>query len=319
MFQLGDWAAAGQLTGRLLSLEPPGGTAAFPRLASGLLRLWQGDAPAARTDITQALRDSGQAMVPEAASAGYSLLARVASAQHRFEEARQLVRTGLAECAGSDGPAHIIRLAAAGVHAEAECGQAAASRRRRDELSCAVTTASELIGLAHRTAAGMTSELAVASAELATAEADWARLAPREQQDEAAREAVRRWDALCFRYPAAHARLRLCNALLTTSGPSAEAAAELRAALGAADALGARIRKLAARARVAVEPEPTAEPAAAPPSFPGAVQSGPSSGLTGRERQVLELLAVGSTNKNIAQTLFISEKTVSAPGSRKPL
>jgi DNA-binding NarL/FixJ family response regulator len=34
-------------------------------------------------------------------------------------------------------------------------------------------------------------------------------------------------------------------------------------------------------------------------------------GLTARERQVLELLAEGSTNRRIAETLFITEKTVS--------
>jgi DNA-binding CsgD family transcriptional regulator len=214
MILLGDWATADQLTGRLLSLEPPGGTAAFPRLASGLLRLWQGDAAAARADITRALRDCGPAVVPEAASAGGQL--------------------------GPPGPG--------GQHEEA---------------------------------------------------ARWG-------------EAVRRWDALCFPYPAAHARWRRGQALLATSGPPAEAVGELRAVLAAADQLGARalarqIRMLAARARVAVEPEP----AAAPPGPPATPAPGPSPGLTGRERQVLELLALGHTNKHIARARFISEKTVS--------
>jgi DNA-binding CsgD family transcriptional regulator len=42
-----------------------------------------------------------------------------------------------------------------------------------------------------------------------------------------------------------------------------------------------------------------------------AVERGPLTRLTGREREVLDLLADGATNRAIAQTLFISEKTAS--------
>ena len=42
-----------------------------------------------------------------------------------------------------------------------------------------------------------------------------------------------------------------------------------------------------------------------------ASREGPLSRLTPREREVLDLLATGATNKTIATTLFISEKTVS--------
>jgi DNA-binding NarL/FixJ family response regulator len=42
-----------------------------------------------------------------------------------------------------------------------------------------------------------------------------------------------------------------------------------------------------------------------------AVQEGPFSRLTPREREVLDLLATGAPNKMIAADLFISEKTVS--------
>ena len=38
---------------------------------------------------------------------------------------------------------------------------------------------------------------------------------------------------------------------------------------------------------------------------------GPLSRLTPREREVLDLLATGATNRTIADTLVISEKTVS--------
>jgi DNA-binding CsgD family transcriptional regulator len=82
--------------------------------------------------------------------------------------------------------------------------------------------------------------------------------------------------------------------------------------VAAADALGAKalareIRKLGARARIDLEPVPSNEPPGArQPATPGT-----SIAFTARERQVLELLAEGLTNRRIAESLFITEKTVS--------
>jgi DNA-binding CsgD family transcriptional regulator/tetratricopeptide (TPR) repeat protein len=313
MILLGDWAAARQLIGRLLNLEPPGGAAAFVRMAAGLLHLWQGEATTARAALARALQDSERSMVPEVASVGYARLAQVAAAEQRFDEARELVKTGLSVCAGSDGAAHLIRLAAAGVHAEAERAQAAAARHRGKEAASAVATASKLISRVRSAAQAGIDELAVTSAEVATAEADWARLRPGESDEVARwRDAVGRWDALGFPYPAAHARWRLSHALLSRSGSSAEASQELRSTLAAADALGAnalarQIRKLGARARVDLQSVLSDEDSSARE----AATPGTSTGLTARERQVLELLAEGLTNQRIAKTLFITEKTAS--------
>jgi DNA-binding CsgD family transcriptional regulator len=313
MILLGHWSTAQQMISRLLNLEPPGGAAAFVRMAAGLLRLWQGEAAAGRTDLAQALRDSERSMVPEVASVGYARLAQVATAEQRFDEARELVRTGLSVCAESDGAAHVIRLAAAGVHAEAERAQAAAARHRGKQAASAAETASELVSRMHSAAEAGIGELAVTSAEVATAEADWAWLQPGESDEVARwRDVVGRWDALCFPYPAARARWRLSYALLDRSGSQAEASQQLRSALAAAHALGAnalarQIRKLGARARVDLESVPSDEgPRPREPATPGTL-----TGLTARERQVLELLAEGLTNRRIAKALFITEKTAS--------
>lgn len=46
--------------------------------------------------------------------------------------------------------------------------------------------------------------------------------------------------------------------------------------------------------------------------LPGeAIDTGPLSRLTPREREVLDLLTTGATNKTIASTLFVSNKTAS--------
>ena len=58
-----------------------------------------------------------------------------------------------------------------------------------------------------------------------------------------------------------------------------------------------RAYRLATRTRVPLPEKPS--------------QTGPLSRLTPREREVLDLLATGATNKKIAGKLFISEKTAS--------
>ena len=64
----------------------------------------------------------------------------------------------------------------------------------------------------------------------------------------------------------------------------------------------ARARRSASRSRVPLPAE--------------AIDRGPLNRLTAREREVLDLLADGATNRAIAQMLFISEKTASVHVSR---
>ena len=95
-------------------------------------------------------------------------------------------------------------------------------------------------------------------------------------------------------------------------GRRAEAIAALHEAAAVATDLGARpllaaIEGLATRARLDLGDE-TATGVPAPTVVPAGVAADPF-GLTRRERDVLPLLVQGRTNRQIAETLFISENT----------
>ena len=106
------------------------------------------------------------------------------------------------------------------------------------------------------------------------------------------------WERLRFPYPTAYARLREAEARLVAGGDRTAAVTALRTAhaelsrLGAAP-LRAEAEALARRARVAL---------AAPAERPF--------DLTERELTVLEHLAAGQTNRQIANDLFLSTRTV---------
>ena len=102
-------------------------------------------------------------------------------------------------------------------------------------------------------------------------------------------------------YFALEPRLNLAEELLAHGGRD-EGRELLVACWNAAHDMGAhdlerRALRLATRTRV--------------PLSQSAMREGPLSRLTPREREVLDLLATGATNKTIATTLFITEKTAS--------
>lgn len=131
---------------------------------------------------------------------------------------------------------------------------------------------------------------------VARARAEYARLTARNDPD-LWRTAMAEFGS-GYRYEVARSRRRLAEALVA-SGDRVAAAAEARVAVREADEMGARpladaLRDLGRRARL---------------DLPGASPAGAL--LTGREEEVLRLVADGLTNRQIGERLFISGKTVS--------
>jgi DNA-binding CsgD family transcriptional regulator len=125
-------------------------------------------------------------------------------------------------------------------------------------------------------------------------------------------DARRGWETCQHRYNAAYARWREAEALLASGGDRADAETLVRDAHAVADELSARplreeLEALARRAHIDLgQHPPVAQPTAALERLE----------LTPRELDVLPLLAVGQTNREIAAELFISRKTASVHVSR---
>ena len=196
-----------------------------------------------------------------------------------------------------------------GVQAEADLAERARAAGHAGELERARRSAEQLLGspgcvdslLWYRfeSPAGAPAPPETGAVH-AQAEAELARLSGAVRPELWARVAEQ-WERLNFPYPAAAARLREAEALLAAGGDRAAAAAALRGAHTALVRLGAAplqeaAETLARRARIVLS-EPR-EPAERPFD------------LTDRELTVLERLAAGRTNRQIADELYLSTRTV---------
>jgi DNA-binding CsgD family transcriptional regulator len=312
LFAIGRWDDAQQLLDRAADRVAPELAAArvYIHTTRGQLDLARGRGAAAAEHLAVAREAFAQTVTqPWFATPLFAATAALALLEGRLDDAGAAVAEGL-RVAGTDvnSAASLYTL---GLRAAADRAELARARRDDQEALEArrdgAALAGELRARLAPTSAGGAVPTPPTEARAALCEAELARLDGRSDPELWAATA-KTWERLGQPYPAAYARWREAEALLLGRlgreqvEPALRAAHRLASGLGAVP-LRAEIEALARRGRLdlgtdaATGPEPE-------PSSPLE-----DLGLTAREQEVLALVALGRTNGQIAETLFISPKT----------
>ena len=304
LLAIGEWDKADRASAAALRAL----TANFPYMLLMLradIEIGRGNFETARAHLETALatlrEDRGQGI--------YDLfLAELALWERRWTDADQAVREGLAGARSRQAAQLRVWFCAKGLRAQAELAALARARRDTGAVRNWLNGARGLITVARRAAAEAAPVTPNAAGWLALAEAEYAR-ARVVAQPEVWSEAADSWRRLERPPLVAYCRWRQAEALVMAGASRRDAAVPLRAAHAVAARIGAspllrELELLAQRARIDLAPSEVV--------FSDRKQ-GPEEilGLTPREAEVLNLVARGYTNQEIAATLVISVKTVS--------
>jgi DNA-binding CsgD family transcriptional regulator/tetratricopeptide (TPR) repeat protein len=311
LFRLGRWEESDRRVQEAFDAKPAGTAAMDLHLARAKISMARGEFVATAADLEAVRTLSARAIDPRFIVPVLTLEAGLALWEHRLDDARDAVAAGLARLTVSQEVWFAAPLAWHGLRAEADRAASARARRGTQELDAARATAAALMDhLRHLKGRLDPSAAAVhRAADIYTAmcEGEWSRLEGASSA-EIWEDVAATWDTMSQPYPAAYARWRLAEALLARRARSGPATEALRWAHATAQRLGAdplrrEVEDLATRAGISVEEPAELPTAAAPPTVEAEL------GLTRREVEVLRLVALGRTNREVASTLFISEKT----------
>ncbi len=230
-------------------------------------------------------------------------LATLETWEGRHVEARRAVDAALDVTADLDGPIASSYALAVGCRCEADAADTARRNGSIDELDLALTRCASLVKQIEDLLArpgptnGWKREVGALAIQCG---AELARAAG-SPDPEGWATTTSAWDRMRMPYHAAYTRFRNAEALMSATDDRTQISLLLTEAHAVVASLGARplqglIEAFARRARVDVGLTDVASE---------------GHGLTAREREVLATLSTGATNRQIASTLFISEKTAS--------
>ena len=298
---LGDWSRAEEVLETTMlctgGFRPEG-----VHIVCAQLELGRGQLRLAREHLELSARAGDE---PQSRAAYAAISAELALWEGRFDGAIELVDRALALGERCDLQIREHRICALGLWAEAERVSDATVRRETAIVERSQRHADELLKRARRSASRAANMASEASGWLAVAEAEHSRVAGMPNPDRW-QAGVVAWDKLGRPFWAAYCRWRLAEALLASGAPRSEATAPAREAHRMASRLPAAllldaVEQLARRGRLDL----VGSDARALPDDDNVL------GLTTREREVLQLLARGYTNREIATELVISVKTAS--------
>jgi DNA-binding CsgD family transcriptional regulator len=298
--ELGRWELTERVARDVLAEQGTPITVGFAHHFLAALAILRGDLAAARESLDAEVESLGADPGPEPVCYALETRAELALAQRRFGDASRDATEARDRAATLDDAPFVARMAAVVVRAEAARAELARAGRDASAARSASNRARSTLDDARRGVADHPALLAAMEAEVARAEGG--------SDPQLWHAAASAWDARSCPLPAAYARWRRAEALLAAPGGRASAAAELRAARTTADRLGARplmdeIEGLARRSRIDLAVEGESPRVVAVSAAAGEL------GLTAREQEVLEHVALGQTNREIAADLYISPRT----------
>ena len=309
LIRLGRWDEA-EAMARDYGGMPSGNCASTPLMLHVTLALLHGELDRARPLLEEVGTRTATLTDVQFRGSFHLLEAQLAIIEGRFADASGAIEQALGLVAGTEEQSLAMEMCAVGIRAVVDWAvQARAERRRVDDAKVrlrAAELADKADEIADRPRRQGLPPLPRTLAWLAQGRAEAARTGPPAPKLwEAATSA---WESLNEPFASAYCRWRQAEALLAGRSERARATALVTDAWRTAVLLGAEplrrdVEDLARRARIELEMADETPSAAA--------AAGSDLGLTRREVEVLGQLAVGRSDAQIAEALFISKKTAS--------